>query len=31
MKGLLEKLDGFSVVEAKPGFMHNEEGEKGSA
>ena len=31
MKGLLEKLDDFSVVGVKPGFMHHEEGEKGSA
>jgi len=31
MKGLLEKLDDFSVVGAKPLFMHNEEGKKGSA
>ena len=29
MKGVQEKLDDFSVVGAKPGFMNHEEG-KGS-
>ena len=31
MKREQEKLDDFSVVGVKPGFMHHEEGEKGSA
>ena len=30
MKGVQEKLDDFSVVGAKPGFMNHEEERKGS-
>ena len=31
MKGVQEKLDDFSVVGVKPGFMQHEEDGKGSA
>ena len=31
MKGVQEKLDDFSVIEVKPGFMYHEEKVKGSA
>ena len=31
MKGVQEKLDDFSVVGVKPGFMNHEEEGKGSA